>query len=631
MDVIRTLKLDTPAVKRFKKYYIFSTLALVLFVLLEQIYQDFIHKQEYLDAQRIHLYQKQASLNGVLLTNLLALREGDLATTDVARRQVLSLITQSKLLQAELKAVKQQRHQTKTTQRIEKAELLVTSYVNQLLASANQAMTIVEAGQLADNAQLSALYEQMLLNYRLYQDSNGHLIEGLSYNLQADGYTHRRILWLVISIFMMLVLTIGTVSYRIAKALAQTQSELVEKESQRRKKNDQDMLDQMALMHAGQMKMRSILDSTVDSIITITLDGRIDSFNKAAEKMFGYSASEMIGQNVKLLIPEGYDQEHGGHSNNYKNAGEPKSVGSGRELVGQCKDKSQFPVYLSVSEVPDSEPRLFTGIVSDMTEHKKSSDKLKQLLTELRSKQAQLEQEEKIAAYVFSTITANSNDTLPQLASWIVPMGTFSGDMMLSGLLPSGATRVVLCDFTGHGLPAALGAMPVSSVHRAMIKSGLPLETLMGELNDKLKELLPTGIFCCIVGIDVDAIRSRAHIWNAGLPEVLVVSKSGVIKHRIKSTHLPLGVVKYKADEMHCIDVALEVGDSIYAYSDGLTEAENSDGEMFGQQRFEELLSVAVEDGDRMASIQNIVNVHINNSPPRDDLSLLQIKNTGHG
>jgi len=159
-----------------------------------------------------------------------------------------------------------------------------------------------------------------------------------------------------------------------------------------------------------------------------------------------------------------------------------------------------------------------------------------------------------------------------------------------------------------------------------MAQKELPLDMLMDELNNKLNALLPTGIFCCIVGIDIDATRSHAHIWNGGLPEVLLVGQSGELKQRIKSDHLPLGVVKYDRSELHCVDVHLDSGDSFYLYSDGLTEAENPQGDMFGQQRFEALLARDVGENGRMLDIQNSVIDFVKNAPANDDISLIEIK-----
>lgn len=402
--------------------------------------------------------------------------------------------------------------------------------------------------------------------------------------------------------------------------------QLLTVDNQLRKESEKETQEHAKLMLEQQMKMRSILDSTADAIITITADGNIDSFNKSAESMFGYPAVFVIGQNIKILMPEPDSSQHDGYMQNYYKTKEQKILGRSREVIAKRVDGSEFPVHLSVQEVQESEPKLFTGVLQDITERKKSDIKLKQTRDELRSKQAQLEDEEQIARHVFENITMTNNETLEELASWSVPMGVFSGDMMLSSSLPSGGFRVVLCDFTGHGLPAALGAVPVSSIYRAMADKGLPLDILMGELNKRLKALLPTGIFCCIAGIDIDASRTHAHIWNAGLPDVIIVSDTGDIKQRVKSDHSPLGVVDYDHKEIHCVDVRLEIGDMIYAYSDGLTEAENEAGDMFGQARFEQLLSEEANLDGRLVEIRNKISSYMGKAAATDDISLVEIK-----
>ncbi len=389
---------------------------------------------------------------------------------------------------------------------------------------------------------------------------------------------------------------------------------------------EQGLIDQIAMLETQQLKLQSIIDSTVDAIITITTQGIVESFNKAAETMFGYPADFITGQNIKMLMPEPYSSEHDGYLDHYLKTGEQKVIGSGRVVDGQRIDGSVFPIHLSVSEVPDSNPKIFTGIVRDITEWKKADDKFRETLNQLTEKQALLDEEEEMARHVFENITASNNATIPGLASWGEPMMSFSGDLMLSAILPSGVFRVILCDFTGHGLPAAIGAIPVASIHHAMAQKGLPLEALMNELNYKLGALLPTGIFSCIAGIDLDESRTHAYIWNAGLPEVLLVNNEGQIKQRISSNHLPLGVMGYSKEELHCEEIDLERGDAVYLYTDGLTEAENNQGEMFGQQGFEQLLAIKMNEDGRLIDIRNEVGKFVNGAPATDDISLVEIK-----
>ncbi|MDA1229157.1 MAG: PAS domain S-box protein [Planctomycetota bacterium] len=156
-------------------------------------------------------------------------------------------------------------------------------------------------------------------------------------------------------------------------------------------------------------RLRAVLDAAVDGIITIDERGTIESANPAAEKLFGYSASEMIGHNVRMLMPSPYSEEHDGYLADYSRTGERKIVGIGRVVDGRRKDGTTFPLYLAVSEVSFEHRRIFTGFVLDVTERKRVGDELASLNTELeqrveqrtkelRETQAQLIRKEKLAA-----------------------------------------------------------------------------------------------------------------------------------------------------------------------------------------------------------------------------------------
>ena len=122
--------------------------------------------------------------------------------------------------------------------------------------------------------------------------------------------------------------------------------------------------------------MRAVLDSTVDAIITIDEDARVLSFNHAATRLFGYTPAEVIGKNVNMLMPAPYQEEHDGYVTNYIKTGVKKVIGIGREGVARHKTGSTFPVDLSISEFKREGKRIFTGIIRDITERKKSETAL---------------------------------------------------------------------------------------------------------------------------------------------------------------------------------------------------------------------------------------------------------------
>ncbi len=127
---------------------------------------------------------------------------------------------------------------------------------------------------------------------------------------------------------------------------------------------------QSALRDAAE-RLRAILATAVEGIITIDERGLIESFNPAAEKIFGYASAEVVGKNVNVLMPSPYREEHNGYLANYRRSGHARIIGIGREVVGRRKDGSEFPLDLSVSEVRLASRRIFAGFVRDIGERKR--------------------------------------------------------------------------------------------------------------------------------------------------------------------------------------------------------------------------------------------------------------------
>jgi len=134
---------------------------------------------------------------------------------------------------------------------------------------------------------------------------------------------------------------------------------------------------------AREAHVKSILDTVPDAMIVIDERGLIQSFSTAAERLFGYSAAEVTGKNVKLLMPAPYRQEHDGYLGRYLRTGERRIIGVGRVVVGQRKDGSTFPMELSVGEMRTSHERFFTGFVRDLTERQQTEARLQELQAEL--------------------------------------------------------------------------------------------------------------------------------------------------------------------------------------------------------------------------------------------------------
>ena len=124
---------------------------------------------------------------------------------------------------------------------------------------------------------------------------------------------------------------------------------------------------------------RSLFQNAVEGIVTMGEDRCIQSMNPAAQRLFGYAEEEVIGENVKILMPSPYHEEHDGYVKGYVRTGRKKIIGIGREVVGRRKDGTTFPLELSVAELQLTSGRVFTGILRDITDRKRAEDELQRI------------------------------------------------------------------------------------------------------------------------------------------------------------------------------------------------------------------------------------------------------------
>ena len=130
----------------------------------------------------------------------------------------------------------------------------------------------------------------------------------------------------------------------------------------------------------SEARARGVQDTAVDAIVVIDERGIVESINPAGERMFGYGKSEVVGQNVKMLMPSPFHEEHDGYLRNYRETGVKKVIGIGREVEGRHKNKSTFPIDLTVGEMQVGGRRLFTGIARDISDRKQIEVEREQLL-----------------------------------------------------------------------------------------------------------------------------------------------------------------------------------------------------------------------------------------------------------
>lgn len=235
-------------------------------------------------------------------------------------------------------------------------------------------------------------------------------------------------------------------------------------------------------------------------------------------------------------------------------------------------------------------------------------------------------QEQTVAKQVFDNIAHSGCLDASNVKYFLSPLAVFNGDVLLAAMRPSGSMMVLLGDFTGHGLPAAIGAMPLASTFYGMAHKGFAMTDILREINSKLKSILPVGVFCCATIIDMNFHKGTMKVWNGGLPECFLRRADTGEIEAVRSTHLPLGVLDGKSFKDDCLNFDLQVGDRFFMWSDGIHEARGVDGSMFGEERLLNVFSECSDSEDLFQEILTRVQSFVGDGEKDDDLSLIEIR-----
>lgn len=250
---------------------------------------------------------------------------------------------------------------------------------------------------------------------------------------------------------------------------------------------------------------------------------------------------------------------------------------------------------------------------------------LQQQRDQIAANNQRLIQEQEIAKRTFDKVAHEGSLNAPNIRYTLSPMAIFNGDVLLASIRPNGNLCVLLGDFTGHGLSAAIGAMPLSQTFYSMVNKGFAIKDIVTELNRKLKELLPVGVFCCAVAMDMDFRNKLVEVWAGGMPDSYLYRQHDGSIVNIPSTHLALGILDPQQFRANTYVYAMDNGDRLFLWSDGIIEAADSEGELFGEQRLQAIFAENSDPGHLFDEINQTVNRFIAETDRSDDLSVAEI------
>ena len=237
-----------------------------------------------------------------------------------------------------------------------------------------------------------------------------------------------------------------------------------------------------------------------------------------------------------------------------------------------------------------------------------------------------LKREYEIAEGVFAKVMHSSGLQAPNLKFLVSPQAIFNGDLLLVAFRPSGEMHLLLGDFTGHGLSAAIGTIPVADIFNGMTAKGFPVPEIVAEINQKLQRILPRGVFFAAALLELDAENRKLSAWVGGVPDILIYgAQSKALIGRFASKSFPLGVIE--TDQLDCQVASMEVhtGDRIFLCTDGVSEARNPQGAMFSQARLEQCFAHGHEPAALFEHILTELEQFRGTQQQSDDVTLIEV------
>lgn len=382
------------------------------------------------------------------------------------------------------------------------------------------------------------------------------------------------------------------------------------------------LLDMQRRLSGSLEQVRAVANGVIDGIISADEDGTILSVNRSACRIFGYTAAEMVGQNLRILMPEPHRSAHDGYLARYLDGGEKHVVGQIREMSGVRKDGSVFPLELGVSDICLPTRRMFIGVVRDVSEARRIQRQLAEDAARLQQYHDESVREQELAMAIMERQVRSDwlRDSAVEYA--VMPARNFSGDVVAVARAPSGALYAMLADATGHGLAAAISVLPVLGAFYRGAAANLPVSALAADLNSMLCGLLPPGRFVAAALVRLELGSKRGQLWVGGVPDVLQVDDEGRVVQRFVSSQLPLGILPSSEIVPHHDEFTWDAPCQIMLCSDGLTEAESVSGEPFGRAGLERALRGSPR-GGRVNCLRQALTRHLGHQPAGDDVSVL--------
>lgn len=242
---------------------------------------------------------------------------------------------------------------------------------------------------------------------------------------------------------------------------------------------------------------------------------------------------------------------------------------------------------------------------------------------EMRIIHSRLQHEHELAEKIFSKISTPPSTESESIKYILSPQSISSGDILMY-LDSNGHQYAMLGDFTGHGLSAAIGAIPTTDIFYKLARRNYRIDVIAMEINQKLHEVLPTGLYCAACIIDIDNNNGSINILNAGIPDALLFLQNNSDLQNFKSNNLPLGITGSNNSSFETSITEITDDGALYIYSDGVTEATNADNIMLGQENLEQYI-LSSRGPDAFENLTRKIEKFRSSDKQDDDITIAEI------
>ncbi len=379
----------------------------------------------------------------------------------------------------------------------------------------------------------------------------------------------------------------------------------------------------------SQFKVQSIMENLFDAIIIIDKFGIIEMVNPAAEKIFGYDSKKLIGHNVKILMPEPHSSNHNGYLDNYLTTKIPKIIGHVRQRVqGIHSDGTVIPIDLVVNEMLHHNQVAFIATIRDVTKENRINLEMRQLRETEKKMLKHLKDELQMASHIQANMLPTKFLLYPEckeieVFASMTPANEIGGDFYDVFLMNAEKVFIAVGDVTGKGVCAALHMTEcMAHLHMIAARESKPHKILQ-KLNNRLCENNGSGMYitlCC--GI-FNMVTGEFVYSSAGHSPPLTNKDTKRFEFMPMPSSIVLGFVKdakYKS-----VALQLNPGDSVFLYTDGVTDATNKQQDLFCDERLLETLSTLNEASPKVIieHVKNEIETFAHEVDQADDITML--------